>query len=74
MEELYGFTKKPKVHRGSYGKKDKDDGRKDVKDKEDSLLASHILEAARKLMERRRLEIYLKECDVTMETSSMLYR
>ncbi|CAM9099287.1 unnamed protein product [Lampetra planeri] len=72
VEELYGFTKKPKVNRGSYGKKDKGDGRKDVKEREDSLLASHILEAARKLMERRRLEIYLKECDVTMEMNSML--
>ncbi|KAI3375652.1 hypothetical protein L3Q82_003717 [Scortum barcoo] len=44
-----------------------------MKEKEESMLASQILEAARRLMERRRLEIYLKECDVTMETSNMPY-
>ncbi|KAM3590832.1 uncharacterized protein V6R79_017454 [Siganus canaliculatus] len=73
VEELYGFNKKPKVTRGNSGKSDRGDGKKDAKDKEESALASHILEAARRLMERRRLEIYLKECDVTMETSSMSY-
>ncbi|XP_047240941.1 voltage-gated potassium channel subunit beta-2-like isoform X2 [Girardinichthys multiradiatus] len=74
MEELYGFTKKPKVNRGTSGKQEKSSGRKEVKEKEESELASQILEAARRLMERRRLEIYLKECDVTMEQSSMAYR
>lgn len=72
VEELYGFTKKPKVNRANYGIKEKGDSRKETK--EESLLASQILEAARRLMERRRLEIYLKECDVTMEQSSMPYR
>ncbi|MEQ2169247.1 hypothetical protein GOODEAATRI_023117 [Goodea atripinnis] len=74
VEELYGFTKKPKVNRGTSGKQEKSSGRKEVKEKEESELASQILEAARRLMERRRLEIYLKECDVTMEQSSMAYR
>lgn len=74
MEELYGFTKKPKVNRGNSGKPEKRDGRKEAKEKEESVLASHILDAARRLMERRRLEIYLKECGVTMEHSSMSYR
>ena len=77
MEELYGFNKKPKVNRGNSGKPEKSDGKKDEKDgkeKEESTLAAQILEAARRLMERRRLEIYLKECDVTMETNSMPYR
>ncbi|XP_041840530.1 voltage-gated potassium channel subunit beta-2-like isoform X2 [Melanotaenia boesemani] len=74
MEELYGFTKKPKVTRGNSGKQEKSDGKKEGKEKEDSMLASQILEAARRLMERRRLEIYLKECDVTMEEGTMPYR
>ena len=74
VEELYGFTKKPKVNRGNSGKLDKGEGRKETKEKEESVLASQILEAARRLMERRRLEIYLRECDVTMEQSHMAYR
>ncbi|XP_068443716.1 voltage-gated potassium channel subunit beta-2-like [Clinocottus analis] len=74
VEELYGFNKKPKVNRGNPGKPEKTDGKKEMKEKEESVLASQILEAARRLMERRRLEIYLKECDVTMEQSNMPYR
>ncbi|XP_061525173.1 voltage-gated potassium channel subunit beta-2-like [Phycodurus eques] len=74
MEELYGFTKKPKVTRGHCAKADKAGGRKDAKEKEESVLASHILEAAKRVMERRRLEIYMRECDVTMEDSGMAYR
>ncbi|XP_054457750.1 voltage-gated potassium channel subunit beta-3-like isoform X1 [Anoplopoma fimbria] len=74
VEELYGFNKKPKVNRGNPGKPEKGDGKKETKEKEESVLASQILEAARRLMERRRLEIYLKECDVTMEQSNMPYR
>ncbi|KAM9836623.1 voltage-gated potassium channel subunit beta-3-like [Aulostomus maculatus] len=74
VEDLYGFTKKPKANRGNYGKQERGDSRKETKEKEESLLAAHILEAARRLMERRRLEIYLKECDVTVEQSSMPYR
>lgn len=74
MEELYGFNKKPKVNRGNSGKSEKGDGKKEAKEREESVLASQILEAARRLMERRRLEIYLKECDVTMEQSNMPYR
>lgn len=74
VEELYGFNKKPKVNRGNSGKQERGDGRKETKEKEESLLAAQILDAARQLMETRRLEIYLKECDVTMEHSSMPYR
>ncbi|KAF3698389.1 Voltage-gated potassium channel subunit beta-3 K(+) channel subunit beta-3 Kv-beta-3 [Channa argus] len=73
VEELYGFNKKPKVNRGNSGKPDKGDAKKESKEKEESALATQILEAARRLMERRRLEIYLKECDVTMEQSLMPY-
>ncbi|XP_077597803.1 voltage-gated potassium channel subunit beta-2-like isoform X1 [Stigmatopora nigra] len=71
VEELYGFTKKNKVTRGNNGKTD---GRKDIREKDQSMLASHILEAAKGVMERRRLEIYMRECDVTMEDSGMIYR
>lgn len=74
VEELYGFNKKPKVNKGNSGKSDKSNEKKETKDKEESMLASQILEAARRLMERRRLEIYLKECDVIMEHSNMPYR
>lgn len=74
VEELYGFSKKPKVNRGTSGKPEKTEGKKDVKEKEETALASQILEAARRLMERRRLEIYLKECDITMEQKDMPYR
>ncbi|XP_037335136.1 voltage-gated potassium channel subunit beta-2 [Pungitius pungitius] len=74
VEELYGFNKKPKGSRGNSGKPDKSDGKKESKEKEESVLASQILEAARRLMERRRLEVYLKECDVTMTQTSMPYR
>lgn len=74
MEELYGFSKKPKINKASSGRAEKDDGKKETKDKEESALACQILEAARRLMERRRLEIYLKECGVNMEQSNMPYR
>ncbi|KAM9827734.1 voltage-gated potassium channel subunit beta-2-like [Neosynchiropus ocellatus] len=70
VEELYGFNHKLKKNRGGSGKPEK----KDPKEKEDSALETQILEAARRLMERRRLEIYLRECDVIMEQSSMPYR
>lgn len=74
VEELYGFSKKPKVNRGISGKPEKTEVKKDVKEKDESVLAAQILEAARRLMERRRLEIYLKECDITMEERDMQYR
>ncbi|KAM8880636.1 voltage-gated potassium channel subunit beta-2-like isoform 1-T1 [Synchiropus picturatus] len=70
VEELYGFNHKLKKNRGGSGKPEK----KDPKEKEESVLETQILEAARRLMERRRLEIYLRECDVIMEQSSMPYR
>lgn len=74
VEELYGFNKKVKVTRRDSGRQERSDGRKETKDKEDSTLAAQILDAARRLMETRRLEIYLKECGITMQTSSMPYR
>ncbi|XP_061816429.1 voltage-gated potassium channel subunit beta-2-like isoform X1 [Nerophis lumbriciformis] len=74
VEELYGFNKKPKANRVHCGKVDRVDSKKESKEKEESVLASHILEAAKRVMERRRLEVYLKECDVTIEESGMAYR
>ncbi|XP_067436167.1 voltage-gated potassium channel subunit beta-3-like [Thunnus thynnus] len=74
VEELYGFNKKMKVNRRDSTKQERGEGRKEMKDKEESLLAAQILDAARKLMETRRLEMYLKECDITMQHSSMPYR
>ncbi|KAK5889719.1 hypothetical protein CesoFtcFv8_015696 [Champsocephalus esox] len=71
VEELYGFNKKPKGGKGNSGKLE---WKKDPKEKQENRLASQILEAATKLMERRRLEIYLKECDVIMEQRDMPYR
>eukprot|EP00064_Thunnus_orientalis_P025477 superscaffoldBa00012978_g25851 len=73
VEELYGFNKKMKVNRRDSTKQERSEGRKEMKDKEESLLAAQILDAARKLMETRRLEMYLKECDITMQHSSMPY-
>ncbi|XP_061768896.1 voltage-gated potassium channel subunit beta-2-like isoform X4 [Nerophis ophidion] len=74
VEELYGFNKKPKANRVHCGKAERADSKKESKEKEESVLASHILEAAKRVMERRRLEVYLKECDVTIEESGMAYR
>ncbi|KAM4611675.1 voltage-gated potassium channel subunit beta-2-like [Polymixia lowei] len=79
VEELYGFSKKPKVNRGSSGKQEKGEAKKGAKEKQESVLASQILEAARRLMERRRLELYLRECDLTVkdctsEQTHMPYR
>nr|XP_043876598.1 voltage-gated potassium channel subunit beta-2-like isoform X3 [Solea senegalensis] len=75
VEELYGFTKKPKVKKGNSGKTDQgDDGKKGAKEREESALASQILVAARRLMERRRLESFLQVCGVAMEQSHMTYR
>ncbi|CAK6982596.1 voltage-gated potassium channel subunit beta-3-like isoform X1, partial [Scomber scombrus] len=61
VEELYGFNKKLKVNRRDSGKQERSEGRKETKEKEDPRLAAQILDAARRLMETRRLEIYLKE-------------
>lgn len=79
VEELYGFNKKVKMSKGNSAKAERDHGQKEtkskeIKEREESILAAQILEAARRLMERRRLEIYLKECDVMMEHKNMPYR
>lgn len=79
VEELYGFNKKAKASKGNSGNAEKGHGNKETKsneitEREEAILAAQILEAARRLMERRRLEIYLKECDVIMEHNNMPYR
>lgn len=74
MEALYGFSKKPKTSATAKSGSCKRGG-----GKEESALAGQILQAARTLMERRRLELYLRECDLTVtectaEQTAMPYR
>ncbi|XP_028973509.2 voltage-gated potassium channel subunit beta-2 isoform X4 [Esox lucius] len=71
VEELYGFSKKPKPFTTTKTGSDKKGG--------ESALAGQILQAARRLMEKRRLEMYLRECDLsvtdcTAEQTAMPYR
>ncbi|KAJ8387418.1 hypothetical protein AAFF_G00156560 [Aldrovandia affinis] len=81
VEELYGFNKKPKTSGsvlaklGTRGRAGQGQGPKD----ESGALASQILEAARRLMERRRLDLYLRECglslaDCAANQTAMTYR
>ncbi|XP_068164164.1 voltage-gated potassium channel subunit beta-2-like isoform X3 [Antennarius striatus] len=74
MEELYGLNKKVKVTKVSCGRPEGGDRKREPRNRQDFLLATHILEAARGLMERRRLEVYLRECDVIVEQNKMPYR
>ncbi|XP_064185092.1 voltage-gated potassium channel subunit beta-2-like isoform X2 [Anguilla rostrata] len=81
VEELYGFSKKPKrpataaAKLGTRGRAGQGPGPKD----ESGALASQILAAAHRLMESRRLEVYLRECGLTLADSvahrtAMVYR
>ncbi|XP_076019176.1 voltage-gated potassium channel subunit beta-2-like [Genypterus blacodes] len=72
VEELYGFNKKPKVNRGNCGKMEK--GRNGAKEREELARGGDIMEAAKRLMERRRLEVFLRECDVIIQKNHMSYR
>uniref|UniRef100_A0A673WC63 Voltage-gated potassium channel subunit beta-2-like n=1 Tax=Salmo trutta TaxID=8032 RepID=A0A673WC63_SALTR len=76
VEALYGFSKKPKTSATAKSGSCKRGG---GGGKEESALAGQILQAARTLMERRRLELYLRECDLTVtectaEQTAMPYR
>uniref|UniRef100_A0A9R1SPY2 NADP-dependent oxidoreductase domain-containing protein n=2 Tax=Cyprinus carpio TaxID=7962 RepID=A0A9R1SPY2_CYPCA len=65
VEDLYGISKKPKASLGpasSAGAKGAVQGRGKGQKRETDALASQILEAAHRLVERRRLELYLREC------------
>uniref|UniRef100_A0A8C7JIJ3 NADP-dependent oxidoreductase domain-containing protein n=1 Tax=Oncorhynchus kisutch TaxID=8019 RepID=A0A8C7JIJ3_ONCKI len=75
VEALYGFSKKPKTSATAKS----GSGKRGGGGKEESALAGQILQAARTLMERRRLELYLRECDLTVtectaEQTAMPYR
>lgn len=82
VEDLYGISKKPKASLGpasSAGAKGAVQGRGKGQKRETDALASQILEAAHRLVERRRLELYLRECglsinDCQSERQAMLYR
>ncbi|XP_061558834.1 voltage-gated potassium channel subunit beta-2 isoform X2 [Phycodurus eques] len=84
VEDLYGISKKPKASSSSGSIVAKAGGARSSKTSPDQkteseALASHILEAARRLVERRRLELYLRECGLSLadceaERSAMSYR
>ncbi|KAI7812394.1 putative voltage-gated potassium channel subunit beta-2-like [Triplophysa rosa] len=82
VEDLYGINKKPKPSSGAggmAGSRGLAQGRGKGQKGETDALASQILEAAHRLVERRRLERYLRECglsinDCQSERQAMLYR
>lgn len=86
MEDLYGFSKKPKASSrtgrsvcSELSGKATPRGCSQGKKSESETLASQILEAAQRLVERRRLDLYLRECgfsvhDCQSERQAMLYR
>ncbi|KAA0716287.1 hypothetical protein E1301_Tti001722 [Triplophysa tibetana] len=82
VEDLYGINKKPKPSSGAggmAGSRGLAQGRGKGQKGETDALASQILEAAHRLVERRRLELYLRECclsinDCQSERHAMLYR
>uniref|UniRef100_A0A3P8WY38 Voltage-gated potassium channel subunit beta-1 n=1 Tax=Cynoglossus semilaevis TaxID=244447 RepID=A0A3P8WY38_CYNSE len=82
MEDLYGFSKKPKASSSSgslVAKAAARSSKSSDQRKESEALASQILEAAHRLVERRRLELYLRECGLSLAEceagrSAMAYR
>uniref|UniRef100_A0A7N6FJ67 Voltage-gated potassium channel subunit beta-1 n=1 Tax=Anabas testudineus TaxID=64144 RepID=A0A7N6FJ67_ANATE len=82
VEDLYGISKKPKASSSSGSIVAKSGARSSKTPEqrtESEALASQILEAAHRLVERRRLELYLRECGLSLaeceaERSAMTYR
>uniref|UniRef100_A0A674MU79 Voltage-gated potassium channel subunit beta-1 n=1 Tax=Takifugu rubripes TaxID=31033 RepID=A0A674MU79_TAKRU len=82
VEDLYGISKKPKASSssGSIAAKAGPKSSKSAEQRTESeALASQILEAAHRLVERRRLELYLREYGLSLaeceaERSAMTYR
>ncbi|XP_039634025.1 voltage-gated potassium channel subunit beta-2 isoform X1 [Perca fluviatilis] len=82
VEDLYGISKKPKASSSSGSIVAKSGARSSKtpdQRTESEALASHILAAAHRLVERRRLELYLRECGLSLaeceaERSAMTYR
>ncbi|XP_033496886.1 voltage-gated potassium channel subunit beta-2 isoform X2 [Epinephelus lanceolatus] len=82
VEDLYGISKKPKASSSSgsiVAKSGARSSKTSDQRTESEALASQILEAAHRLVERRRLELYLRECGLSLaeceaERSAMTYR
>ncbi|XP_053702565.1 voltage-gated potassium channel subunit beta-2-like isoform X3 [Synchiropus splendidus] len=82
VEDLYGISKKPKASAssGSIASKAGTRSSKTPEQRTESeALASQILVAAHRLVERRRLELYLRECGLSLadcdsERTAMVYR
>uniref|UniRef100_A0A8C2ZID2 Voltage-gated potassium channel subunit beta-1 n=1 Tax=Cyclopterus lumpus TaxID=8103 RepID=A0A8C2ZID2_CYCLU len=82
VEDLYGISKKPKASSSSGSIVAKTGARSSKtpdQKTESEALASQILEAAHRLVERRRLELYLRECGLSLaeceaERSAMTYK
>ncbi|XP_061595649.1 voltage-gated potassium channel subunit beta-2-like isoform X2 [Cololabis saira] len=82
VEDLYGISKKPKASSSSGSivtKAGPRSSRSPEPRSESEALASQILEAAHRLVERRRLELYLRECCLSLdqceaERPAMTYR
>ncbi|KAM6984457.1 voltage-gated potassium channel subunit beta-2-like isoform 2-T2 [Tautogolabrus adspersus] len=83
VEDLYGISKKPKASSSSGSIVAKAGAPRSSKSpdqrSESEALASQILEAAHRLVERRRLELYLRECGLSLaeceaERSAMTYK
>uniref|UniRef100_A0A3B4A0E2 Voltage-gated potassium channel subunit beta-1 n=1 Tax=Periophthalmus magnuspinnatus TaxID=409849 RepID=A0A3B4A0E2_9GOBI len=79
VEDLYGISKKPKASSSSGSIVAKARSTKPQENRHEEALASQILEAAHRLVERRRLELYLRECGLSLaeceaQRSAMVYR
>ncbi|XP_055799350.1 voltage-gated potassium channel subunit beta-2-like isoform X3 [Salvelinus fontinalis] len=78
VEDLYGISKKPKSSSSAGGTTAKRGSRR-AQQRSESEMATQILEAAHRLVEKRRLELYLRECAISLtdceaERSAMIYR
>lgn len=82
VEDLYGISKKPKASSSSgsiVAKSGTRSSKSPDQRTESEALASQILEAAHRLVERRRLELYLREYGLSLaeceaERSAMTYK
>ncbi|KAF7666332.1 hypothetical protein LDENG_00109950 [Lucifuga dentata] len=82
VEDIYGISKKPKASSSSGSTVAKTGSRSNKSQDqrtESEALASQILEAAHRMVERRRLELYLRECGLSLaeceaQRSAMAYR
>ncbi|XP_071220564.1 voltage-gated potassium channel subunit beta-2-like isoform X3 [Salvelinus alpinus] len=78
VEDLYGISKKPKSSSSAWETTAKS-GSRSAEQRSESELATQILEAAHRLVEKRRLTLYLRECAISLtdyeaERTAMIYR